>query len=201
MAYRGVVLPELTTIRRSTLDKLVEFAEAGGTVVVCGDYPRFVDGEPAPEQLVRLASNSVRVPVEGLGDLLAEKLPPPFRLEGTGCDSVWTHLRRVRNGMTLQLSNFSRKNEVTAALHFEEPDTRAVLWNPVNGECLRLMADSTGTFRLRFAPAQTWIVSTGRSAETARCAADYRLPGERRTVATLGGPWRQNRLSPMWKKR
>ncbi|MFQ8805264.1 MAG: hypothetical protein ACLR8Y_09455 [Alistipes indistinctus] len=46
MAYRGVVLPELTTIRRSTLDKLVEFAEAGGTVVVCGDYPRFVDGEP-----------------------------------------------------------------------------------------------------------------------------------------------------------
>jgi len=196
MAYRGVVLPELTTIRRSTLDKLVEFAEAGGTVVVCGDYPRFVDGEPAPEQLVRLASNSVRVPVEGLGDLLAEKLPPPFRLEGAGCDSVWTHLRRVRNGMTLQLSNFSRKNEVTAALCFDEPDTRAVLWNPVNGECLRLMADSTGTFRLRFAPAQTWIVSTGRSAETARCAADYRLPGERRTVATLGGPWRQNRLSP-----
>jgi hypothetical protein len=51
MAYDVVVVPQLRTIRSTTLERLERFADAGGTVVFAGDPPKFVDAQPSPRAL------------------------------------------------------------------------------------------------------------------------------------------------------
>ena len=46
MRYRVVVIPGMTTIRRSTLDLLKALANAGGTVILAGNPPSHIDGAP-----------------------------------------------------------------------------------------------------------------------------------------------------------
>ncbi|MBQ3668063.1 MAG: hypothetical protein II920_02435, partial [Clostridia bacterium] len=45
--YEAVVVPEILTVRQSTLDILERFADAGGKVVVLGSAPEYVDGLPS----------------------------------------------------------------------------------------------------------------------------------------------------------
>ena len=47
MAYEAIVIPPLLTIRSSTLDRLDAFVESGGTVILLGDPPALVHGEPS----------------------------------------------------------------------------------------------------------------------------------------------------------
>lgn len=49
MAYDVVVLPGLTTVRRTTLEYLEEFVSKGGRAVVMGEAPAYVDGRPSEE--------------------------------------------------------------------------------------------------------------------------------------------------------
>ena len=49
MAYDAVVVPESVTMRRSTLDMLKAFREAGGKVLFVGLQPSYVDGAPSDE--------------------------------------------------------------------------------------------------------------------------------------------------------
>ena len=59
MAYDAVVVPNLTTIRRSTLARLEAFRDAGGTIIFSGHAPRFVDVRPC-DDAEKLASRCVR---------------------------------------------------------------------------------------------------------------------------------------------
>lgn len=47
--YKAVLLPEMTTIRRSTIDILKRFIAAGGIVSSCGAAPKLIDGVPGSE--------------------------------------------------------------------------------------------------------------------------------------------------------
>lgn len=54
MAYDAVVVPGLTTLRRTTLEALQAMATKGGKVLFLGDPPAYVDGAPSRDA-VRLA--------------------------------------------------------------------------------------------------------------------------------------------------
>ncbi len=69
--YTTVLVPELTTIRSSTLDLLKRFARAGGRVVFAGAEPRFVDGERT-DRAVAFARACEKVSVRG--NALTERL-------------------------------------------------------------------------------------------------------------------------------
>ena len=45
MKYSAVIIPPITTIRRTTLDVLNEFSASGGRIVFTGDCPKYLDGE------------------------------------------------------------------------------------------------------------------------------------------------------------
>lgn len=47
MAYDAIVVPELRTLRASTLERLEPFARSGGTLVFIGDPPGLVDATPS----------------------------------------------------------------------------------------------------------------------------------------------------------
>jgi hypothetical protein len=72
--YRAVVVPQTLTMRRSTLDLLRAFRQAGGTVIFAADGPGRVDADPSDEPR-RLAAECVTA----RGDALAAALEPVGR--------------------------------------------------------------------------------------------------------------------------
>jgi hypothetical protein len=197
MAYRIVIVPALLTIRASTLAQLQQLAAQGGTVLVAGDYPQLVDGVENAAALAGLRAAAMLVPADAdWRAVLNTAVPPRFTLDGADAGKVWTHLRTVADGHTLQLSNTSRRDSRTLTLRFAEPGVPVALWNPVDGRCLRLAPGADGAYALAFAPAQTWIVSFGRVAADVAFDSDYAVPGARRELLTLDGPWRGRRVDP-----
>ena len=49
MSYDTVIVPDLQTIRRTTLEALKKFKEKGGKVIFAGQIPSLVDAEPSEE--------------------------------------------------------------------------------------------------------------------------------------------------------
>jgi len=62
-AYKAVLVGGMTTIRSSTLDLLERFAEAGGSVIVAGDPPAYVDAVSSG-RAQELASQALRIAFE-----------------------------------------------------------------------------------------------------------------------------------------
>lgn len=56
MRYDTIVVPELTSIRETTLDYLQRFRAAGGRVIFLGTAPRFVDARPS-DKVVRFSTS------------------------------------------------------------------------------------------------------------------------------------------------
>ena len=191
MCYHTVILPGFLTIRPSTLKLLEGFAAQGGKVLVCGGYPAYVDG--VPDALEGLRACSTEVTLEDLPTCLEACAERAFRLEGPGADKVWTHLRQVDGGRTLQLSNTSRTETTRIRIALNQPARHLALLNPLNGEALSVVQAGDGSFELELAPAQTWLLLDTDKAVS--FDGEYRLPGESTPVQTLAG-WTCTRLDP-----
>jgi len=62
MAYDVVIVPNMRTIRATTLERLEVFAQAGGTVIFAGEIPTLVDAEPSHAP-ARLAATCHQLPL------------------------------------------------------------------------------------------------------------------------------------------
>jgi len=71
--YKTIIVPELVTMRRSTLTYLSDFRAAGGKVIFLGNVPSLIDGMPS-EDAQRLAEKCIVLPFERkqLSDALEE---------------------------------------------------------------------------------------------------------------------------------
>ena len=196
MAYRAVILPPMLTIRATTVKLLKQFAAQGGTVLVSGEYPRLVDGAAKSAELLSLRTLAPPIAADGLLAALDTRVSPLFTLHGENAEEVWTHLRAVTDGYALQLSNTSRKETRTLALHLTRPGVPIALWDAVSGKCLRMKPGADGGYALGLAPARTWIVSFGKVADGVKFDGDYALPGKRIEVARLEGSWQGRRVDP-----
>ena len=73
MAYDVVVVPNMRTIRATTLARLTAFADAGGTVLFTGEIPSLVDAVPS-DAPAGLAARCARIPLAATA--LREALAP-----------------------------------------------------------------------------------------------------------------------------
>lgn len=122
-AYRVVILPDMLTIRRSTLDLLERFVEVGGTVLAAGALPERIDGE-ASDDAQALASLAQRVHNDpaALRAALDERVPADVtvRSGGSAQDAahVWVHGRAVDDQRIYFITNTSRDDAVTVDIGF-----------------------------------------------------------------------------------
>lgn len=65
MKYSAVVVPAMETIRRTTLERLKAFREAGGKLIFMGECPKYVDGVLS-DDVKELYAASVVIPFERL---------------------------------------------------------------------------------------------------------------------------------------
>ena len=193
MSYHTVILPGFLTIRPTTLALLEQFVSQGGRVLVCGGYPSFIDGVPDPMEGLKACSTAVSM--EELPGWLDAHLPRSFRISGPGAGKIWTHLRTIGGGNSLQLSNTSRTKTFRVRIRWVDPDRQLALLNPLNGDCLSVSREPDGSFELEFAPAQTWVLLSCDRNPLSRPDGAYRLPGVREVVRQLDG-WTCRKMDP-----
>lgn len=134
MAYRVVILPELVTLRSSTVRLLTALLDAGGLVCSVGTLPSRIDGAADP-RIKQLTDRVIPVEnsAEALGRVLAERHPADFELTGDGAERVWAHTRRVGDKRVLFFSNTKRTAGTETQLRIRGRG-KLEAWNLVSGQ-------------------------------------------------------------------
>lgn len=60
MSYRAVIVPDLKTLRSTTIERLEAFAKAGGKVIFAGNVPEFIDAMPS-DRAINLAKDTTHI--------------------------------------------------------------------------------------------------------------------------------------------
>ena len=120
MAYKAVILPDVLTIRCTTLALLEEFAAAGGAILATGELPSRLDGLEVPglrERLAALVSPVENNPVE-LKRALDAAVPADVEVVATTGEAgdVWVHGRDIDEGRLYFLTNTNRESAVEGEL-------------------------------------------------------------------------------------
>ena len=194
MAYQVVILPPMLTIRPHTLKLLYAFAKQGGTILVYDSYPQLVEGKEDSKSIEELKSISTLVSKNTLKDAVEKGCNRVFSIEGEKKELVWSHLREVKGGYTLQLSNTSRLESLSISLNVDLANGKVALWNPIDGSCLSLNADDKGCYTIEFSPIQTWILTIGNLSENVVFDGTYQIKGERTQLMTLKNEWNKKRV-------
>lgn len=117
MTYGAVVLPNLKTVRSTTLDILESFCDRGGRVIFMGGVPDLVDGLPS-ERAKRLAERSLRIQkdksalLEALEDERLLEIQSP---DGHRSDNLFYQLREDAGTKWLFLAHVNRKKNHLSA--------------------------------------------------------------------------------------
>jgi len=157
-SYKAVVVPPMTTMRRTTLNLLERFREAGGTVVFAGRTAEYVEAvrDPGPAALAR---RCLRTPARG--PKLAAALDPLCRrvsiadAAGKEIPGILYLLREDRDAFRLFICNTGHTAAQIRRMDFNEDRMireRRAVWPTVR---IRGFAECAG------AP-QEWDPDTGR---------------------------------------
>lgn len=114
MTYDTVLLPDMFTIRTTTLERLEAFAEYGGKVIFAGRIPKLVDGVPS-DRAEKLAEKSVCVPfnrAEILDALNSSRLVEIRDGKGKLSTNLIYQMRQDNGGRWLFVCHVNRKNNL-----------------------------------------------------------------------------------------
>ncbi len=143
MAYKVVVVPECTTLRKTTIERLEAFKKQGGKVVFIGDAPAYMDAVLSPEPK-KLFDESVDIPFEKnkIYRELEEFRIVGFYDEGTGkhTDNLIYSLKEKADGEWLFISKAGKErfpdpdNIVCQKLRIEvDGEWTVSFWNTMDG--------------------------------------------------------------------
>ena len=95
--YEAVIVPPILTLRKTTLDRLSAFAQSGGKLILLGNAPALLDGEPS-EAAKALWAMGQRLPMEraALLEALEHERDLEIRNHATGrlSDNLFYQLRQ-----------------------------------------------------------------------------------------------------------
>lgn len=146
MAYKAVILPELLTLRATTLALLERFAEAGGPILSVGELPSRLDGVEEPGLAERLAriSKPVQDDANSLRQALNAALPAEIDIGAEAGDAgdVWVHARQLGEGRLYYLTNTNREATVEGEVRLRGGG-KLEEWDLSTGE-VRLVPNEAG---------------------------------------------------------
>lgn len=158
-AYAAVLVTGMQTMRRTTLELLRKFVEAGGRVVLAGDAPAYVDAAPS-EEVKSIGAEETDFSEKSV--LEALKLQPPVTVtgpDGAPLRDVYAQVREKGPELYIHLLNLHPKEtrQATVMIH---AGGYAERWDARTGGA-ELLAHGEGaiSFRYDFAPAQELLVA------------------------------------------
>ncbi|MDD4873220.1 MAG: hypothetical protein PHR77_21915, partial [Kiritimatiellae bacterium] len=144
MAYDAVLVPWLTTIRSTTLDRLEKFAVAGGKIIFAGQIPKLVDAVPS-DRAVKLAEKCIRVDWDK--DRIVEAFAPFREIEvveaGKRADCFLYQIRNDGTRRHVFVCNLDRENQHDASVRIKG-DWSMTLLDTFTGKMAQLASRRDG---------------------------------------------------------
>lgn len=193
MEYHYVVIPELLTLRESTVNRLLEFSKKGGKLIILGNYPKYVDATPS-HLLEQLKQHSILLPNEK--EDLVRNLPKGLNIGHRAEAHIYTQKRILPGGEIYFITNLNRTAPEKVTITFDKEPDKLTLWNPNNGKSYRVKADANHTYNLEIGIADFVILSTGNISVGDQHTENYVLPFMTSVLSTINTPWSGGKLSP-----
>lgn len=193
MDYKRIILPELLTLRETTVLKLIDFAKNGGQLIVLGNYPLYVDGESSNlledlKQSSVLISNSKEELIENLNENLLIKHRPEAQ--------IYSHKRDLDNGDLLFITNLSRIEIESITISFENTPKELLIWDPMSGEYYTASVDNDNCIKIELEPAGFYAITTGEVSSKKTEIKPYQILNELEALVTIAEPWNGEKLNP-----
>jgi hypothetical protein len=172
MSYPLVLLPDLVSIRATTLALLERFAAAGGPVLSVGSLPTLLDGRGDHSgRLARFLEQQVRrVAMHGednLAALLDRYMPPLVVTEVEGPRQwLWQHTRRVGQGHVILLANLDRSESIAGTLRLASEIQGPLAWLDLVNNTASVWSAAAGALPplpLRLEPGESRVLVAGRA--------------------------------------
>ncbi|MCB0610111.1 MAG: hypothetical protein KDD12_20485 [Lewinella sp.] len=195
MQYRYVILPEMLTIRQSTLSLLLRFHANGGTLFSMGSLPRFVDAKADPTALDALKKAVIPISVEAMEVNPEKYIPPAVRISGAQAGQVWVQRRKINGEPFYLFYNTSDFTQAGITLQLPADRKNPVLWDPAKPGVYRLPAAENGAINITLEPAGFYWVTTGTLSEGIPAKPLPPTPALK-PLLTLDGPWTGKRNAP-----
>jgi hypothetical protein len=149
MKYRALLVPPLITMRKTTLELLKQFSEAGGKVIFAGETAELVDGVSSDEVKTFAQGKTVAMDYNAISAALNEKIRRISILgeHGTEAGDVLYHFRKIGEDWLLFLANTNREtgfDKLTIKLNLNLPRGGQIqLWDPATGKKFKLSGELT----------------------------------------------------------
>jgi len=197
MAYRVVVLPDLITVRRSTVELLTRFLDAGGAVLATGRLPTRIEGED-DAAIALLTARIIRVEPtpKALTTALEAVCPAVVHLDAVAgpIEQLWLHQRRVEDRRLLYLVNSNTEEAIEADIRLTGRHGLES-WDAASGTVMSLPVTHTGgsmQYRLALPPGGSALLLT-----TSPSAVDAPRPHPQQLACyPLPACWSVHRLAP-----
>lgn len=121
MEYEYIIVPELLTLRETTVSKLIEFTQKGGKLLILGNYPRYINAESS-HLLEQLKHAAVLLPNNK--EELRKKLSAGINMQHRPEAQIYTQKRVLKDGEMFFITNLSRTNTETVVISFDAPQKR-----------------------------------------------------------------------------
>lgn len=144
MAYDAMLVPWLTTIRGTTLDRLEKFAAAGGKVVFAGEVPKLVDAVPS-DRAVKFSAKCTNVAWDK--DRIIDGFAAEREIEvveaGKRGDRFLYQIRNDGDKRNVFICNFDRMNQHESEVRFKG-DWSVTLLDTFSGKMEQLASRRDG---------------------------------------------------------
>jgi hypothetical protein len=160
-SYSAVVLPPLDTIPPATLERLSEFARAGGIVIASKRLPSAAPGFKTPEahhaQVREMAKKFTSV--DDVGPALRSALKPDVAISPANPNIGFVH-RRTGTADIYFVAN-TGNTKVRSTLTFRVTRPHGEIWDPMTG---KTVAPATPTLAIELAPYESKVIVFSDSA-------------------------------------
>lgn len=196
MHYQHVILPDMISIRQSTLNLITELHKSGGLIFSTGRFPKFVDGVVNKIQLDELKKWVITSSPKDFEKSLLRSIFPNVVISGENNRKIWSQTRTTKNGKLVQLYNTSHTQSILFEIKAEFPDENVVLWNPGSSQCLQLESNVSGNYQIEIASSSNLWITSGELSKNAVITGNYLLPEKKQDLISLNKNWKGKRLAP-----
>lgn len=196
MQYRYVILPDMLTMRKSTLALLLKFARNGGTILSLGELPSWFDAQEDPQAVTLLRSIVTPLASASFDNDPHQHIKTEIHIKGEQARRVWVQSRRLGTAPFYLLYNTSNVAETKVNVQLPTGTEQALLWDPAQMKIHKLVPDNDGSIFLELAAGGTYWITTGTLSEDVPTETTYALPGERNAILNIPSPWLGKREDP-----
>jgi hypothetical protein len=148
MKYRAVLVPPILTMRKTTLDLLNAFVQAGGKVVFAGQAPELIDAKTSDDGKKFAEGKITATDSKSIADALNGKVRRvAIRDAQDEATAVRYQLRQIGEDWMLFMVNTDRKNDfaqLSIKIDLDLPKGGQIqVWDPVSSQRYKLAGELT----------------------------------------------------------